>query len=331
MQHAADPRADYPQSLLPLLLAAEPDVFALAEAAEPGSKLPLLLGFSLGETLPAPAKAMLAARDPLWDKWQRSGMLNYLFGADRNGSNRWFESLKAFNHAEDDAMLVKLAVLSSDAATVVPLMMRLGYDPAADHDRPLTLAVMTGKTEILAPLANNGADIYGGRGEAFRLARAKGDDKALAALDALADSLKQRFMRKFVSQFPGGVTLEALRAPRAEDNGDVGVMTAAKAGILPGLASAGTLRGMAPQDFLAENGQGATVASVLAAQGRAEMMFDLNIWGGDAASPLLLWQALPAETQETCRAAFYATQQSAIAAENRARLARKPKAFRLKP
>ena len=316
-------------ALLALVKSADSSVFAVAEAAAPGTKLPMLLGLAAGESLPAPAQQMLQSHYPDLKKWQDRGMVDYLYRADKSGSSRWLETMKALPRDEDDALLLKMVILSEDARTIVPFMISLGYTPSAAIDAPFTLAVMLGKEDIFNTLANNGADIYAHDAEAFKVARARGIPETVEALDMLCELSKARFMRKFVSQFSDGVTLEKLRAPRAEDNGDCGLMTAAKAGVLPGLIKAGVLDGMGADDFLQVNRSGATPAAVLLAQNTPEALFDATLWSRDGAGAQKLWAALPDDARALTRAAFYDTQQGVIAAENRARLGKNAKSFKL--
>jgi len=295
------------------------------------SDLPLLIALAQGKNLPEKAKAMIDDRYPAADKWRRRNMLPHLFDGERDSNGTWFERMKALDRYEDDALLLKLVIMSDDARTVTPFMMSLGFSPVAEKDRPLTLAVMLAKTEVFNTLATNGADIYAGRGEAFALARKLQDQESLEALQQLAQSLQSRFKRKFDNQFSTGMTLEKLRAPRGEDNGDCGLITAAKAGAFTPLAENGVLTGMTADDFLKPSLQGSTVATILAAQGQYAALFDLRIWGRDAAGARQVYDSLSAHDKAASLAIFRDTQQQAVAEANREKLRGNAKNFKLKP
>ncbi|MDE1151430.1 MAG: hypothetical protein PW788_02740 [Micavibrio sp.] len=295
------------------------------------SDLPLLVALAQGKKLPENARKMIEDRYPVAEKWRRRNMLPHLFDGERDSNGNWFEKMKALDRYEDDALLLKLVIMSDDARTVTPFMMSLGFSPVAEKDRPLTLAVMLGKTEVFNTLATNGADVYAGKSEAFALARKLRNEESLEALQQLALFLQPRFRRKLENQFATGMTLAALRAPRGEDNGDCGLVTAAKAGHIGKLAEAGVLTGMTAADFLGPSLQGATVASILAAQGLYGEIFNQNLWRRDAEGARQVYDALPAHDKVAALPAFRETQQQAVAEANREKLRDKAKSFKLKP
>ena len=297
----------------------------------PASKLPLLIALAEGATLPEGTRAVIEHHYPEALKWRQSQMLPYLFDAQREDSSRWYEKLKARDRAEDDALLLKLVILSDDARTITPFMMSLGFSPRAERDRPLTLAVMLGKAEVFNTLASNGADIYAGNGEAFALARQLDDAESLAALQQLTASLEERFAKKLKNQFSTGMTLPTLRVGRTEDNGDTGLVTLAKAGMAQELAEKGVLYGMTAADFLSPSKQQSTFAAILAARGEHKLLFDERIWGRDDKGPQAVFASLSDYDKAVALPYFRETQQSQVARANQEDLRDRAKNLKLKP
>lgn len=252
--------------------------FAAAHAAEPGSQLPMLMAIARDAQTPdSDTTARMRARLPWLDFWYDHDFVRPLFDGTASGGERWFENTRMTPRDRDDGFIIKAALVSDHASSMVPYLIDLGeVNLNTRNDRPVTLAVVLGKADLLPLLAESGADLFANNNEAFRLARAQSSFDVYTALHGAARDAQKISQKKLMLRTPQGIRLADLRS----GDDETGLHLAAKAGMMPLLLRQDILSGLCAADFLKPSSTGATAAGVMAALGQFDTLFDERIWLG---------------------------------------------------
>jgi len=282
---------------------ADAEAFAAAEAAEAGSQLPMLLAIARDALAPNGTAERMRERFPYLDFWYNHDFVTPLFDGSATGGERWFENTRMTPRDRDDCFIIKAAIVSAQSAAMVPYLVELGeVDLNTKNDRPVTLAVILGKADLLPMLAESGADLFAANSEAFRLARQQSDFDVYTQLHATAKNAQRASQRKLMQRTPRGIAPDDLRA----GDDETGLHLAAKAGMLRLLAAQDLLSGMTAADFLKPSKSGATAAGILAATGDYAALFDERIWGRRLDEAEKVYQTLDAHDKTQADGAYSA-------------------------
>ncbi|MDP2205730.1 MAG: hypothetical protein Q8K65_05430 [Alphaproteobacteria bacterium] len=250
--------------------------FAAAEAAEAGSQLPMLMALAHDARAPNGTSKRLREQFDWLDFWYSHDFVTPLFDGSATGGDRWFENTRMTPRDRDDAFIIKAAIVSDYAASMLPYLLDLGdVDLNTRNDRPVTLAVVLGKPDLLPLLAESGADLFAANAEAFKLARQQNSFDVYTELHATAKNVQRASQKKLMQRTPRGISAADLRA----GDDETGLHLAAKAGMVRLLLTQDLLSGMTAADFLKPSQSGATPAGILAALGDYATLFDERIWG----------------------------------------------------
>lgn len=277
------------------------EAFAAADEAEPGSQLPMLMALARDAVQPNGTAKALCERLPFLNFWYSHDFIVPLMDGSATGGERFFENTRMTPRDKDDAFIIKAAVVSPQAESMVPYLLDLGpVDLNTRNDRPVTLAVLLGKGDLLPLFAESGADLYAARSEAFRLARQQPDFGVYTALQAAAKSAQKASQRKLMQRAPRGLSPAVLRA----GDDETGLHLAAKAGMIQLLLREDLLCGFTADDFLKPSKTGATAADILAAAGEHAALFDERIWGRRFGEAEKLYSALDAHDRAAAARAY---------------------------
>ncbi len=251
------------------------DAFNRAESAEAGSQLPMLMALAEDVRNPNGTEARMRARFPWLDFWYQHDFVKPLFDSRNSGGERLLENARMTDRAKDDCFIIKAAIVSDQSSAMLPYLLDLGdVDLNTRNDRPLTLAVVLGKSSLIPLLAESGADLYAANAEAFRLARAQSSFDVYTELMAAVRNVQRDNQKKLMLRTPNGITPTGLRA----GDDETGLHLAAKAGMIRLLLGHDMLADFTAEDFLKPSQSGATPAGILAARGEYSALFDERIW-----------------------------------------------------
>lgn len=328
LDHGADIRFYGLDALRRGALNKEDNVYALAEAAEAGSQLPMLLALEKEAQDETGARDDFMARYPFLKHWYMHDFIDPLMTGTATGQERWFENVRMTDRGADDNFLIKAAIMSAQDQAMVPYLLgQGGVSLNTENDRPLTLAILLNKPHLLAEFAGYDVDPYAAKGEAFRFAQKLGDETMQAALADMVGKVEKVNQKKLMKQAHTGVTLAALRA--ANDAGETGLYMAAKAGVVPLLDKEKLLGGLSADDFLTPSPTGGTVAMTLALRGEHQTLFSPEIWAGACDEAEKIYQTLPPAEQKKADPFYAVLMQPRAAAEHRKVLKEKSKGLRL--
>lgn len=275
--------------------------FAAADSAEKGSQLPMLMAIARDAQTPNGVAARMRARFEWLDFWYNHDFIQPLFDGTATGGERWFENTRMTPREKDDAFIIKAAIVSAQASAIVPYLLDLGdVNLNTRNDRPLTLAVVLGKADLLPLLAESGADLFAHNNEAFRLARAQSSFDVYTALHTAARDTQKLSQKKLMLRAPHGLRAADLRA----GDDETGLHLAAKAGMVPLLLRQDMLAGFGADDFLKLSATGATAAGVMAALGQFDSLFDERIWLGRYAEADKVYQSLDTQDRRAAQKAY---------------------------
>lgn len=276
------------------------EAFAAVEKNEPGSQLPILMAIAQDALAPNGTQERLRARSPWLDFWYSHDFIAPLFDGSAT-SDRWLENARLTPRGRDDAFIIKAAVISAHADSMLPYLLDLGdVDLNTKNDRPVTLAVVLGKAGLLPLLAESGADLFAAKAEAFKLARAQGSFDVYTELLSAAKNTQRVSQKKLMQRTPRGILPDDMRA--GED--ETGLHLAAKAGMIRLLAGQDILRSMTVEDFLKPSKTGATAADILSATGDYAALFDERIWGRRFDQAEKIFRSLDADAQAQAQNAY---------------------------
>lgn len=282
-------------------LGKDAEAFAEAEAAEAGSQLPVLMALARDASATGDTADRLRARFDWLGFWYSHDFVTPLFDGSATGSDRWFENTRMTPRSRDDGFIIKAAIVSDYAASMVSYLLDLGeVDLNTRNDRPVTLAVILGKPDLLPLLAESGADLFAANAEAFKLARQQDSFDVYTELHATAKNTQRASQKKLMQRTPRGISPADLRA--GED--ETGLHLAAKAGMVRLLLAQDLLSGMTAADFLKPSQSGATPASILTATGDYAALFDERIWGRRFDEAEKVFRALDAHDQAQAEEAW---------------------------
>jgi hypothetical protein len=275
--------------------------FAAAEAAEAGSQLPMLMALAREARAPNGTADRLCARFDWLGFWYSHDFITPLFDGSATGGERWFENTRMTPRGRDDSFIIKAAIVSDYAASMLPYLLDLGdVDLNTRNDRPVTLAVILGKADLLPLLAESGADLFAANAEAFKLARQQSSFDVYIELQAAAKNAQRACQKKLMQRTPRGLSAADLRA----GDDETGLHLAAKAGMMRLLLAQDLLSGMTAADFLKPSQSGATPAGILAAMGDYGALFDERIWGRRFDEAEKVFRALDAHDQAQAQTAW---------------------------
>jgi hypothetical protein len=278
------------------------EAFAAAQACESGSMLPLLMAMAEAAAAPNGTEERLRARFGWLDFWYSHDFVAPLFDGRGFVGDRWLENARLTPRERDDGFIVKAAIVSGLSSETVPYLLDLGpLDLNTRNDRPVTLAVVLGKTDLLPLLAESGADLFAADSEAFRLARAQASFDVYTDLLAAARNMQRSSQKKLMQRAPRGLSAADLRA----GDDETGLHLAAKAGMMRLLAEQDLLSGMTADDFLRPSITGATPAAILAASGEHGTLFDARIWGRRFDEAEKVYRSLDAHDRASASAAYH--------------------------
>lgn len=270
------------------------EAFAAAEKSEAGSQLPLLMAMAQDAITPNGTQDRLRARSPWLDFWYSHDFIVPLFDGTATSGDRWFENARMTPRERDDAFIIKAAIISAHADSMVPHLLDLGdVDLNTKNDRPVTLAVVLGKADLLPLLAESGADLFAAGAEAFKLARAQGSFDVYTELLSAAKNTQRVSQKKLMQRTPRGISPQDMRA----GDDETGLHLAAKAGMVRLLAGQDILCSMTADDFLKPSKTGASAADILAAIGDYAALFDERIWGRRFDEAEKIFSSLDADAQ----------------------------------
>lgn len=274
-QPSGDARLD-PALLGRMVHAGQADeAFARAAMAETGAQLPMLMAIAEDVRSPNGTDTQMRARFPWLDFWYDHDFIKPLFDATNSGGERFLENTRMTERAKDDCFIIKAAIVSDQSSAMLPYLLDLGdVDLNTKNDRPLTLAVVLGKSALIPLLAESGADLYAANAEAFRLARQQPSFDVYTELMMAARSTQRDSQKKLMQRTPNGITPKGLRA----GDDETGLHLAAKAGMVRLLLTHDMLADFTADDFLKPSQSGATAASILVARGEYNALFDERIW-----------------------------------------------------
>jgi hypothetical protein len=277
------------------------EAFAAAEAAEAGSQLPMLMALARDPSATGDTAARLRARFDWLDFWYNHDFVTPLFDNNATGGDRWLENTRMTPRSRDDGFIIKAAIVSDHSTAMVPYLLDLGdVDLNTRNDRPVTLAVILGKPDLLPLLAESGADLFAANAEAFKLARQQSSFDVYTELHAAARNTQRASQKKLMQRTPRGIAPADLRA--GED--ETGLHLAAKAGMMRLLLAQDLLSGMTAADFLKPSQSSATPAGILAAMGDYDALFDERIWGRRYDEAEKVFRALDAYDQTQAEGAW---------------------------
>lgn len=328
LEHGADLRHHGLETLRKGALAADDTVYALAEAAEAGSQLPMLLALEKEAQDKTGAREDFKSRYPFLKHWYMYDFIDPLMTGTATGQERWFENVRMTDRGADDNFLIKAAIMSAQDQAMVPYLLgQGGVSLNTKNDRPLTLAILLNKPHLLAEFAGYDVDPYAAKGEAFHFAKKLGGETMQAALADMVSKIEKVNQKKLMKQASTGITLAALRTQ--SDAGETGLYMAAKAGVMPLLDKERLLGGMTADDFLAPAPTGGTVAGVLTLRGEHATLFSPNIWAGALDEAEKIYQTLSAADRKKSDPFYTVLMQPRAAAEHRKLLKEKSKGLRL--
>lgn len=328
LDHGADLRHHGLDVLRKGALAGDDTVYALAEVAESGSQLPMLLALEKEAQDKTGAREDFKTRYPFLKHWYMYDFIDPLMTGTATGQERWFENVRMTDRGADDNFLIKAAIMSAQDQAMVPYLLgQGGVSLNTKNDRPLTLAILLNKPHLLAEFAGYDVDPYAAKGEAFHFAKKLGDDTMQAALADMVSKIEKVNQKKLMKQASTGITLAALRAE--SETGETGLYMAAKAGVMPLLNKEKLLGGLSADDFLLPAPTGGTVAKVLTLRGEHATLFSPDIWAGAQDEAEKIYQTLSAADRKKADPFYTVLMQPRAAAEHRKLLKEKSKGLRL--
>src|SRR6218665_1329643 len=267
------------------------EAFARASAAEAGSQLPMLMALAEDIRTPNGTDAQMRARFTWLNFWYEHDFIKPLFDTGNSGGERFLENTRMTDRAKDDCFIIKAAIVSDQSSAMLPYLLDLGdVDLNTKNDRPLTLAVVLGKSALIPLLAESGADLYAANAEAFLLARAQSSFDVYTELMAAVRTVQRDNQKKLMQRTPNGITPKGLRA----GDDETGLHLAAKAGMVRLLLTHDMLADFTADDFLKPSQSGATPAGILAARGEYGALFDERIWRRNLGEADKVYNALDA-------------------------------------
>lgn len=332
LDHGADLRFGGVAALKNGALRRDDHVYAIAQHAEPGSQLPMLLALldeaqADGDKNAKPRQDFVA-RFPYLKHWYMYDFIDPLMLNTATGQERWFENVRMQPRNADDGFLIKAAIVSGQDKAMVPHLLDYGdISLNTQNDRPLTLAVLLNKPYLFPILAEYDADPYANKGEAFAFVEALGDAAMKEAFDALIIRTEKENQKKLMKQARTGVNIVTLR--QIDDTGETGLYRAAKAGVMPLLAKERLLAGLTAEDFLKDQPSKGTVAGTLAQRGDYKTLFSGSIWAGALDEAEKVYQSLPAVQRQNANPYYSELMQHKLAARRHAALREKSRDLRL--
>lgn len=307
-------------------------VYAMAERAEAGSQLPMLLALydearDNADKNTKPRQDFMA-RFPFLKHWYMYDFIDPLMTNTATGQERWFENVRMQPRNADDGFLIKAAILSDQDQAMVPHILDYGdVGLNTKNDRPLTLAILLGKAHLFPVFAAYDADPYANRGEAFDFVQASGDEKMQESFAAFVTRTEKENQKRLMRDAGTGIHAASLR--RVDDAGETGLYRAAKAGVMPLLAKEKLLAGMTAEDFLKEQPSKGTVAQTLVRRGDFKTLFSDNIWAGALPEAEKVYETLFAANRAKADPFYNELMRHKIAAARHAQLREKSKDARL--
>lgn len=302
--------------------------FQCIDKVEAGSFLPGLIAISQEITKPTGIDLSLRERFSWLSFWYDNNLIKPLFSGDMTDGDRWFETVLVTDRARDDSFIIKAAIVSENAEAATSYLLDVGgIDLNTKNDRPLTLAVIFGKSSLIPMLVESGADLYAASGEAFRLARKMPGYDVYTELQSAMRSIQRACQKELMLHAPEGITLQALRGGDEQ----TGLHLAAKAGMAGFLLSQDLLSGLNAEDFLKPSKTGATVSSILALRGEYDVLFDERIWRRDFIGAEQVYKSLERQDQIYAASAYRKLMQGCDVDRDIADLRKKWPRFTLKP
>jgi len=332
LDHGADLRFGGIGALKNGAMRRDDHVYVMADGAEPGSQLPMLLALA-DEARAAGDKNTkqrqdFMARFAYLKHWYMHDFIDPLMLGTATAQERWFENVRMQPRQADDAFLLKAAIVSDMDKTMVAHVLDYGdVNPNTQNDRPLTLAVLLNKPHLFPVLADYDADPYANKGEAFALVEALGDAEMKQAFDDFVRRTEKENQKKLMKEASAGVNTAALR--RTDAAGETGLYRAAKAGVMPLLEKENLLGGLTAEDFLKEQPSKGTVAGVLAQRGDYRTLFSDSIWANAREEAEKIYQSLSATQRAAAEPHYGALMQHKLAAARHAVLREKSRDLRL--
>jgi len=315
--HGADLRVNGLMHMAHQALAKDSDIFDFCDMLLPGTQLPMLLALAEDAKNPKGAREAFITRFPFMKHWYMHDFVEPLMNNTATGQDRWFENVRMTDRGADDNILIKMAIMSDQDKAMVPFLLGAGgIDLNTKNDKPLTLAVITGKAHLLETFGIFGVDPYAAKAEAFHLNRALKNADMDTALKVLVKKVEKPSQKKLMKRAPQGVTTALLQT--GED--ETGLYLAAKAGMIHLLAKQGLLSGLSADDFLKPMSNGGTVADVMSARGEADVLMSPDIWGQKTDDAAHVYETLSAQDQKQAAGTYALLMQHCLAAQNRQRL-----------
>lgn len=307
-------------------------VYAMADQAEAGSQLPMLLALYDETQDPADKnnkpRQHFMARFAYLKHWYMHDFIDPLMTNTATGQERWFENVRMQPRGTDDGFLIKAAILSAQDKAMVPHLLDYGdINLNTKNDRPLTLAVLLDKPHLFPIFAEYDADPYANKGEAFTFVDAVGDAAMKEAFAAFIMRTEKENQKKLMKGASTGVNIASLR--HVDDTGETGLYRAAKAGVMPLLAKERLLSGLTAEDFLKDQPSKGSVAMTLAHRGDYKTLFSENIWAGVLDEAEKVYQSLPAAHRQKADPYYGSLMYHKVAAARHALLKEKSRDLRL--
>lgn len=307
-------------------------VYVMAEKAEAGSQLPVLLALydeahDDADKNTKPRQDFMM-RFPYLKHWYMYDFIDPLMLNTATGQERWFENVRMQPRNADDGFLIKAAIVSGQDKAMVPHILDYGdVNLNTQNDRPLTLAILLGKSHLFPVFADYDADPYANKGEAFDFVKASGNAQLQEDFAKFVTRTEKENQKKLMRDAGTGINTESLR--RMDHAGETGLYRAAKAGVMPLLAKEHLLSEMTAEDFLKEQPGKGTVAHTLVCRGDFKTLFSDAVWAGALPEAEKVYQTLSKPDRQKAHPYYSELMQYKLAAERRAQLREKSKDARL--
>lgn len=277
IDHGADIRANGGRTLSSFALMNQQDVYPLLDHVDPGSHLVLLTGLENSLILNGCIVDFLLEKHPMAESWFKRDLLLPMFLDENPISNDWVKRVEDADLSFDDGFLLKAALFSRHAKTLVPFLIEQGAPLNTHVDPPLKIAAIVGLHELIAGLQLCGGDIFADHGSALYARHLWQTEEP----NTKQTSINTKIALKNAVQYEEKRAQRLLAASQTTglDRADL----LARAGKLGSIDGESTLSSLTRDDLTRLRPNNTNLSSILAGRGEYNLIFDNRIWRNDIA------------------------------------------------